>query len=73
MAGTMTGFGSKLPAFGDVSMESGLDGRNNQRERLKPPAPKAVSMESGLDGRNNPPTPPTAPTTPGSTSQWSPA
>ena len=36
-----------------VSMESGLDGRNNQPPRSDVPVHTAVSMESGLDGRNN--------------------
>ena len=39
--------------YTSVSMESGLDGRNN-RQRGQLPNPKwKVSMESGLDGRNN--------------------
>ena len=37
-----------------VSMESGLDGRNNHgAEKPSRPQPSGVSMESGLDGRNN--------------------
>ena len=39
----------------DVSMESGLDGRNNgDGPGDGPGLRKVVSMESGLDGRNNP-------------------
>ena len=38
----------------DVSMESGLDGRNNARiAELDAAITALVSMESGLDGRNN--------------------
>ena len=38
----------------NVSMESGLDGRNNpEKNPNQPPAGGKVSMESGLDGRNN--------------------
>ena len=37
-----------------VSMESGLEGRNNGTARLGPCTPLSdVSMESGLEGRNN--------------------
>ena len=37
-----------------VSMESGLDGRNNQTSSSEKIDPIFwVSMESGLDGRNN--------------------
>ena len=42
-----------------VSMESGLDGRNNAPRPGSHQSDREVSMESGLDGRNNPwPTPP---------------
>ena len=37
----------------NVSMESGLDGRNNKQPRTAKDVPTCVSMESGLDGRNN--------------------
>ena len=37
----------------DVSMESGLDGRNNDWPRDDEDPDRRVSMESGLDGRNN--------------------
>ena len=36
-----------------VSMESGLDGRNNYVHFLAVGSAPSVSMESGLDGRNN--------------------
>ena len=36
-----------------VSMESGLDGRNNAGVFHPEKAAELVSMESGLDGRNN--------------------
>ena len=36
-----------------VSMESGLDGRNNWIINPLPEIGPIVSMESGLDGRNN--------------------
>ena len=36
-----------------VSMESGLDGRNNPYAPAGRPPARIVSMESGLDGRNN--------------------
>ena len=39
----------------DVSMESGLDGRNNGQGTRCTFLPEPVSMESGLDGRNNSP------------------
>ena len=56
-----------------VSMESGLDGRNNELEDLKGVVVShGVSMESGLDGRNNvPPAVPRSVIAP--VSQWSPA
>ena len=56
-----------------VSMESGLDGRNNTIGDFEPGRIfEGVSMESGLDGRNNPSNgawhrPPSP------SSQWSPA
>ena len=37
----------------EVSMESGLDGRNNEQILLFRRNRLEVSMESGLDGRNN--------------------
>ena len=36
-----------------VSMESGLDGRNNKCDSVTTGRGMNVSMESGLDGRNN--------------------
>ena len=36
-----------------VSMESGLEGRNNRQGALKEIRTSPVSMESGLEGRNN--------------------
>ena len=36
-----------------VSMESGLDGRNNHEPDFSGDDTNQVSMESGLDGRNN--------------------
>ena len=57
----------------DVSMESGLDGRNNSNPaRLGSAASVLVSMESGLDGRNNKGAQ-TGPHSWRSPSQWSPA
>ena len=38
---------------GSVSMESGLDGRNNMNDKNVNNVNNNVSMESGLDGRNN--------------------
>ena len=38
---------------GCVSMESGLDGRNNPHPKWPVSGVSCVSMESGLDGRNN--------------------
>ena len=35
-----------------VSMESGLEGRNNVHANTKPTVDFIVSMESGLEGRN---------------------
>ena len=37
-----------------VSMESGLEDRNNAGGWLASPGPPGVSMESGLEDRNNP-------------------
>ena len=37
----------------EVSMESGLDGRNNEMTTFTGTSVILVSMESGLDGRNN--------------------
>ena len=53
MAGTM-GDGSRSGGTHNVSMESGLDGRNNGINAKVQDAKMLVSMESGLDGRNNP-------------------
>ena len=54
MAGTIRECGHKHGCEIEVSMESGLDGRNNQPALLLGiGARKDVSMESGLDGRNN--------------------
>ena len=54
MAGTMPSGKFSLPVAKGVSMESGLDGRNNTTaELLVGDLLKGVSMESGLDGRNN--------------------
>ena len=53
MAGTMRDY--RLPPEPQlpVSMESGLDGRNNEDVRDLVARARGVSMESGLDGRNN--------------------
>ena len=55
MAGTISHVDVALAAYlGKVSMESGLDGRNNSGRRpAGTPTCMLVSMESGLDGRNN--------------------
>ena len=55
MAGTIPdAWRDKVNEQGLVSMESGLDGRNNAIHRWHYHAHfSAVSMESGLDGRNN--------------------
>ena len=37
----------------EVSMKSGLEGRNNGRGRYTPRGIPHVSMKSGLEGRNN--------------------
>ena len=37
-----------------VSMESGLEGRNNDSAAAPTRPGELVSMESGLEGRNNP-------------------
>ena len=48
----------KFKEPGDVSMKSGLDGRNNyRRNKATEMGQKGVSMKSGLDGRNNPTAP----------------
>ena len=52
MAGTISA--STCPARRPlVSMESGLDGRNNPAASRSVSSVDWVSMESGLDGRNN--------------------
>ena len=71
MAGTICGWMGGCSAGFRVSMESGLDGRNNTGWSSAPAVDHAVSMESGLDGRNNQRPPP--PASEGSSSQWSPA
>ena len=38
---------------GQVSMKSGLEGRNNRKHPVMIYTPTAVSMKSGLEGRNN--------------------
>ena len=54
MAGTIERFLPARPEGSrDVSMESGLDGRNNQVFLGEAGGLVDVSMESGLDGRNN--------------------
>ena len=54
MAGTISDPVIAVIGAPEVSMESGLDGRNNARERRSRAAAHVpVSMESGLDGRNN--------------------
>ena len=54
MAGTMCGLRLRARVgYPMVSMESGLDGRNNLRAPAQEGPPDQVSMESGLDGRNN--------------------
>ena len=52
MAGTIKGCG-RVGKDVIVSMESGLDGRNNSLRRFCQCHALQVSMESGLDGRNN--------------------
>ena len=53
MAGTIGALRAWCPTSPEVSMESGLDGRNNHGFRPVELNPFDVSMESGLDGRNN--------------------
>ena len=53
MAGTMHRPQPRECGAPVVSMESGLDGRNNQRAMGFRIQQCCVSMESGLDGRNN--------------------
>ena len=42
-----------VPGEVDVSMKSGLEGRNNAQHRYRPDCLDLVSMKSGLEGRNN--------------------
>ena len=73
MAGTMTTEGATPEPEDQVSMESGLDGRNNMHEEHSKRFHLAsVSMESGLDGRNNQRHTPRRQARRGG-SQWSPA
>ena len=44
---------SRLAAHARVSMESGLEGRNNLAQLPGQTREPDVSMESGLEGRNN--------------------
>ena len=53
MAGTMKQRVIRTEVVQSVSMESGLDGRNNRWGRCLSNVDPSVSMESGLDGRNN--------------------
>ena len=53
MAGTMLGLNVWTGQVVCVSMESGLDGRNNRHGVESAHCAVFVSMESGLDGRNN--------------------
>ena len=53
MAGTIAYAWGRELLVGCVSMESGLDGRNNPVAAAQLTAAGIVSMESGLDGRNN--------------------
>ena len=54
MAGTIRGILDALVIELEVSMKSGLDGRNNQLDIPDAGVARAiVSMKSGLDGRNN--------------------
>ena len=53
MAGTMNNTRFAATQYLTVSMESGLDGRNNNIPGGYPFRVIFVSMESGLDGRNN--------------------
>ena len=54
MAGTIGQSFENALAAAVVSMESGLDGRNNDFGLGHGITCAIVSMESGLDGRNNP-------------------
>ena len=72
MAGTMKAMSRKSWFTLLVSMESGLDGRNNINLAWLVVILQAVSMESGLDGRNNEPTG-RRHELPAPLSQWSPA
>ena len=72
MAGTICGATIYRPHVWAVSMESGLDGRNNCLHILGFSGQESVSMESGLDGRNNTARPTSSPMRHGA-SQWSPA
>ena len=53
MAGTISAFNGFAQLGLRVSMESGLDGRNNPSRCHTDGVGPGVSMESGLDGRNN--------------------
>ena len=53
MAGTIRLGPINVRTLDSVSMESGLDGRNNIPRNLPRAQNPLVSMESGLDGRNN--------------------
>ena len=53
MAGTIQHHQASCLCHDPVSMESGLDGRNNQCRCGAASGSRVVSMESGLDGRNN--------------------
>ena len=53
MAGTIRMGNLRTGRGHEVSMESGLDGRNNLTEHVGVHDQPIVSMESGLDGRNN--------------------
>ena len=55
MAGTIENGRPCVSCAGAVSMESGLDGRNNENPENPEKEEVYVSMESGLDGRNNAP------------------
>ena len=72
MAGTIKAPHNAGPFFFCVSMESGLDGRNNYYFYDVHGCPSVVSMESGLDGRNNRSSF-SRPHERGTWSQWSPA
>ena len=51
----MRALGGVLAQVQGVSMESGLEGRNNDRHPDQRATLTCVSMESGLEGRNNTP------------------